>query len=60
MLEELKAQVGQVFEKNRHGRTTRVKLEEVRKREVLLSQDERADKFTLSISEFTKFFKRAT
>jgi|TARA_B100002019_G_scaffold284884_1_gene293172 hypothetical protein len=56
-LEELTANVGNHFIKERHGQRTEVVLEEVRKNKVLLRIPDRKDGFRETVADFTKYYR---
>ena len=50
--------IDKTFVKERFGTSTYVILKDVRKNKVVLQQPKRTDTFTLSTSEFLKFYRR--
>lgn len=53
----LEALVGQRFVSRRHGQRTEVKLEEVRRRKVMVREADRTDSYGLEINQFMKLFR---
>lgn len=56
-VEHLSEMVGKEFVSERYGNKTVVKLEEVRKDKVVVSQEGRVDKQFLQVERFCKFYK---
>jgi len=56
-LNDLKTHIDRRFLKKRHGISDVVILKDVRRSKVTLQHPDRVDRFTLSVSEFTKFYK---
>jgi hypothetical protein len=54
----LEDNIDQLFVKERHGLKTHAILKEVRRNKVVLQCPEREDRFTISVSEFHKFFRK--
>lgn len=57
---DLEDLIGNTFVKVRHGIKTVVTLESVRKRKVVLRSPDRADSFSETIADFTRYYNQSS